>query len=609
MQTRSWCYSRTKYALMNKLGGDWRACVSPRPFRHAPHGPCHPYYTVDLGIDTTAETQSLQDDTENHASLASISLLSVPSITLIQFVHHNPIAPPSTPPTMKASLTRQEVAKHTTEEDLWVIVDHKVYDLSEFIDAHPGGSVVLTQVAGQDATQAFYNLHRHEVLQQYSSLCLGTVEGEKPEVIDPQPGDLSKVPYGEPCWLSPSYKSPYYKDSHRKLQKAMRVFVEEHVKPEAQEKEKDGTHISQELIDKMAKANVLAMRLGPGEHLHGRSLLGVMDGKDFDVFHDLIVSQELNRVNARGFQDGNMAGMTISLTAVQHWLNNKELKQKITDEVLAGKKKMSLAITEAFAGSDVAGLRTTAESSEDGQHYIINGTKKWITNGMFSDYFVTGCKTKKGFSVILVPRGEGVETKPIKTSYSAAAATTYIEFNNVKVPKSYLLGEEDKGFAVIMSNFNHERWMMVCATNRWTRTVLEECLKWTHQRLVFGKPLVAQPVIRQKLAKMIALVESNQAWLEQVTDQMNKLSYAEQSKLMAGPIGLLKFHATRSAHEIADDATNIFGGRGLTQSGMGKVVEMFHRTYKFDAILGGTEEILADLGVRQAMKFMPKAML
>ncbi|KAF2768948.1 acyl-CoA dehydrogenase NM domain-like protein [Teratosphaeria nubilosa] len=510
---------------------------------------------------------------------------------------------------MKAPLTRQEVQKHTAEDDLWVIVDHKIYDLSDFFHAHPGGSVVLRQVAGQDATEAFYNLHRHEVLQQYGSMCIGTVEGETPEVIDPQPGDLSQVPYAEPLWLTPQFASPYYKESHRKLQKAMRIFVETHVKPEAEQKEKDGTYISQELIDKMAENGILAMRLGPGKHMHGLNLMGVMDGKDFDYFHDLIVGQELNRHNMRGFQDGNMAGMTISLTAVREWLNDEVLKEKITKEVLSGKKKMSLAITEAFAGSDVAGIRTTAELSEDGSHYIVNGTKKWITNGSFSDFFVVGCKTSKGFSVLLVERTEGVETKPIKTSYSPAAGTAYIEFDNVKVPRNHLMGPEDKGFQVVMSNFNHERWMMSCATTRWSRTILEECLKWSHQRLVFGKPLITQPVIRQKIARMIQLVEAGSAWLEQTTHQMNNMSYAQQSRLLSGPIGLLKTYVTRCAHDIADDATNIFGGRALTKGGMGKNVEIYRTTYKFDAILGGTEEILADLGVRQAMKFMPKAML
>ena len=151
--------------------------------------------------------------------------------------------------------------------------------------------------------------------------------------------------------------------------------------------------------------------------------------------------------------------------------------------------------------------------------------------------------------------------------------------------------------------------MMAAMVGRWMRTVLEECLKWSHQRLVFGKPLISQPVIRFKLAKMISLVEANQAWLEQTVYQMNHMPYSTQSTHLSGPIGLLKAYATRSAHEIADEATNIFGGRGLTQGGMGSVVEMFHRTYKFDAILGGAEEVLMDLGVRQAMKFMPKAML
>lgn len=146
----------------------------------------------------------------------------------------------------------------------------------------------------------------------------------------------------------------------------------------------------------------------------------------------------------------------------------------------------------------MSGIRTTAKKTPDGKHYIISGTKKWITNGMFSDYFVVGCRTEKGFSVILVEKGEGIDTKLIKTSYSTAAATTFIEFDNVKVPVNHLLGEEHKGFKVIVSNFNHERWGMAAAALRFSRTIVEECLKWSNQRIVFGKKLSAQPVIRQK---------------------------------------------------------------------------------------------------------------
>lgn len=430
-------------------------------------------------------------------------------------------------PTMPHSaLSRAEVAKHNTAEDCWVIIDHKVYDLSDFLDAHPGGNVVLAQVAGKDATVDFYQLHRQEVLTKYKDLCIGTLEGETPEVIDQQPGDLSAVPYAEPLWLRPEFSSPYFTESHRRLQKAIREFTDKYVTPEAQQKEKDGTYISQELIDRMAETNILAMRLGPGEHLHGRKLLGgVVDGKEFDSFHDMILTQEMVRSSARGmclqkktdvvkltnfigYQDGNMAGMSISLTAVKQWLKNKPLRDQLLEEVLSGKKKMCLAITEAFAGSDVAGLRTTAEKTPDGKYYIVNGTKKWITNGMFSDYFVTGCRTKKGFSVILIPRGEGVDTTLIKTSYSTAAGTAFVQFDNVKVPVENLLGEEDKGFVVIMSNFNHERYMMAAAVIRMSRVIVEECLKWCNQRLVFKKALIEQPAIRQKYASILPLTHT-----------------------------------------------------------------------------------------------------
>jgi len=179
--------------------------------------------------------------------------------------------------------------------------------------------------------------------------------------------------------LSAQYKSPYYTESHRTLRRELRKFVDTYVTPEAKEKEKDGTYISQELINRMAETNVLAMRIGPGKHLHGRILLGGIKGEDFDYFHDLITAQELSRANSRGFQDGNLSGMMISLTAVRQWLNNEELKEQVTKECLSGQKKICLAITEAFAGSDVAGIRTTAEKTPDGKHYIINGTKKWVS--------------------------------------------------------------------------------------------------------------------------------------------------------------------------------------------------------------------------------------
>lgn len=239
--------------------------------------------------------------------------------------------------------------------------------------------------------------------------------------------------------------------------------------------------------------------------------------------------------------------------------------------------------------------------------------KKWITNGTFCDYFATAVRTGKkgmgGISMLLIERSAGVETKPIKTSYSGAAGTALVIFENVKVPVENLLGKEHQGFKVIMFNFNHERWGIVCMVNRLNRMVLEECFKWAHQRSVFGKPLIEQPVIRQKLAIMVAQVEGVHNWLENLTFQMTQMPYKEQAEKLAGPIALLKLLCTRTAHDISDHACQIFGGRAITRTGMGRIIEMFQRTYKFGAILGGSEEIMADLGIRQAMRDMPQVFI
>ncbi|KAI5120210.1 hypothetical protein M0805_006316 [Coniferiporia weirii] len=508
------------------------------------------------------------------------------------------------------SFSREEVEKHNTPDDLWVIIDSKVFNLSRFKDLHPGGAAALLdeEVAGQDATEAFFGLHRHEVLlrPQYKRLHIGNIEGEEEQIKPLSAGSVSKVPYAEPTWLNEGFHSPYYKESHRKVQKAMRIFVDEILYPDAQAREADGKRPSQSVIDKMAEVELHAMRLGPGKHLKGRKLFnGIVTPEEFDYFHELVITQEFVRVGARGYGDGLLGGKVIGLPPVLNF-GSSEIKEKIIPDVLAGRKFICLAVSEAQAGSDVFGLHTTATKSEDGKFWIVNGNKKWITNGMFADYFTTGCKTENGFTVLLIERGEGVETKAIKTSYSSTAGTAYITFDNVKVPVENTLGEEGAGIYVMLSNFNHERWVMCCSSARSQRVMVDECLKWATQRKVFGKPLINQPVVRAKIAGMIARAESLQAWLENVTYQMCNMAYKEQAQKLAGQIAFLKMQCTRGAQETARDAVQIFGGRGITQGGMGKFIEHYHRTVTFDSLLGGAEDVLGDLGVRQAVRSMPK---
>ncbi|TFK72901.1 acyl-CoA dehydrogenase NM domain-like protein [Pluteus cervinus] len=507
--------------------------------------------------------------------------------------------------------SREEVARHNTAGDLWVILNSEVYDLSKFAKFHPGGSIVLLseEVAGRDATEAFYSLHRHEVLEknQYMRFKIGVIQGEEVNIFKRKSGSLSQVPYAEPTWLVPGFHSPYYKESHKRFQVAVRGFVEEVIYPDAQAREEDGNPPSQHVIDEMAKMNLIAMRLGPGPHLRGRVLMGgIVEPAEFDNFHELIIAQELARIHARGYSDGLGGGTCIGLPPVLNF-GKKELRERVAEEVLSGKKYICLAVTEAFAGSDVAGVKCRASRVVNG--WVVNGTpsnQKWITNGTFADYFTVACRTDKGGLVaLLVPRGPGISTTLIKTSYSTAAGTSFIQFDNVFVPANHVLGRENHGLQVILSNFNHERWGLTSGSIGGQRAILEECLKWAALRKVFGKPLTSQPVVRAKLAGMIARVESCQNWLESVTYQMTKMNYEQQALNLAGQLAFLKMYSTRAAQETAADAVQIFGGRGITRTGMGRLVEHYHRTLLIDAVGGGAEDVLGDLGVRQALRKMP----
>jgi len=475
---------------------------------------------------------------------------------------------------------------------------------------HPGGEQIIRQYAGQDATETFYDLHRQSVLEKYHPrLCIGKIKGEDDVgIVGSDIGALSDVPYAESTFWRNEWKSPFYTESHRQYRIDLRQWFVNNIREECSLLAKTNKAPSAELYKKIGDAGLWAARVGPGPWMKGRNILGVR-GEDFDMFHELITHEEWCRIcGDAAVQDGLGSGFVIGLPPIMLF-GSKEVQQSIGEPIIRGEKRVCLAISEPFAGSDVANIKTTATKTADGKHYIVSGIKKWITNGTFADYFVTAVRTggpgMMGISLLLIERSEGLETKYIPTSYGASAGTAYITMENVKVPVENLLGQENAGFQCIMANFNHERWFIVAMVAAGCRGITEECFKWTMQRKVFGKPLINQPVIRLKLAHMISHVESLQAWVENITYQMNTMPHEKQFFQLGGPIALMKMRSTRITYEISDHACQIFGGRAITTTGMGTMIENFQRSVKYGAILGGSEEIMADLGIKIAMQQFP----
>jgi alkylation response protein AidB-like acyl-CoA dehydrogenase len=318
-----------------------------------------------------------------------------------------------------------------------------------------------------------------------------------------------------------------------------------------------------------------------------------------------VQAEEIRRgvAGCYGVSDGLIGGVSIGLPPLLKF-GSSEMIKKFAVPCIKGEKRICLAISEPYAGSDVAQIRTFATPLPDGS-WKVSGVKKWITGGMVADYFTTLAQTEKHGSVmLLIERGDGstVSTKPIKTSYSPAAGTAYVTIHNAIVPPGNVIGKVGNGFMQTMANFNFERWGMIVSGNRHSRMVVEESMKWALSRKVFGKALMQQPVIRYKIAEMVAAVETLHSMLEDITYQMNNMNVAQINKDLAGPIALLKYKQTRVATLVSDNACQIWGGRAITGTGMGYIIEKFQRSFKFQAILGGSEEIMADFAIRQAMR-------
>jgi len=293
--------------------------------------------------------------------------------------------------------------------------------------------------------------------------------------------------------------------------------------------------------------------------------------------------------------------MAINSMALPPILNagSDYLKQKVCRDVIEGRKFICLAISEPGAGSDVAKIATTAV--REGDFYIVNGIKKWITGGTMGDFFTTAVRTGDegmgGISLLLIERDmPGVKVRKMPVQFDSAHSTTMVYLEDVKVPVRNLIGEENQGFMLILLNFNHERFLIATGTCREARLCYEESLKYALTRKTFGKRLIDHQIIRAKLAEMARMIETLYDSCERVAYQF-KMGVPDFK--MGGQCALLKVNASRCFELCAREASQIFGGASIVREGQGKQVERMYRSVRATAIPGGSEEILLDFTMRQ----------
>ncbi len=361
-------------------------------------------------------------------------------------------------------------------------------------------------------------------------------------------------------------------EEHEMIRKMVRDFAENEVAPSAAERDENET-FDRAIFDQMAELGLTGI---PWPEEYG----GI--GSDYLAY--VIAVEELSRVCAS-------TGVTLSAhTSLAGWpvykFGTEEQKQKYLRPMAEGKKIGAYGLTEPGSGSDAGGMKTTAKL--DGDHYILNGSKIFITNGGIADIYVvfavTDPEAKNGTSAFIVEADyEGFSVgKKEKKMGIRSSPTTEIIFDNCRVPKENMLGAEGDGFKIAMKTLDGGRNGIAAQAVGIAQGALDAATLYSKERVQFGKPISANQGISFKLADMATATEASRlltyqaAWLES-----NNLPYGKQSamaKLMAGD----------TAMKVTTEAVQVFGGYGYTKD---YPVERFMRDAKITQIYEGTQEI------------------
>lgn len=377
--------------------------------------------------------------------------------------------------------------------------------------------------------------------------------------------------------------SIYFGEEHESFRRSVRQFLEGEVAPRAREWE-EARRIPRDVFRRMGDLGFLGI-LAPGE----------LGGADGSVFHAIALLEELPRSRMGGFVAAVSVQQFIATGAIALH-GTEEQKRRWLAPSVAGTKVGAIAISEPDTGSDVAAIRTTAR--RDGDAWVIDGAKTWITNGVEGDFVVVACRTAAdagagGISLLVVEADTpGFSRSRLRKMGWHCSDTAELTFTDVRVPLGNLVGAENEGFLLIMETFVLERLVTAATSVGSARLALEETRKYVLSREAFGRPIGKFQAIRHRLADLHAELEAvsqlvyHAAWLHERGE--NPVAEACMAKLLA----------TELSKKTADECLQFFGGYGTVEE---YPMERFFRDARFGTIVAGTSEIMREVIAKSAI--------
>lgn len=362
------------------------------------------------------------------------------------------------------------------------------------------------------------------------------------------------------------------------LRAQVRRFVEEEVKPHGLKWEEQG-FVARETLQRMGELGFLGIRY-PAEY----------GGSEMDTLASVVFAEELGRSTFSGFAITVLVHTDMASVHIAH-AGSKAQRERYMPDVIAGKKIVAVGVTEPGAGSDVKGIRTTAR--REGDDYIINGTKTFITNGVYGDLYCVAAKTDPGsrssqsVSMILVEKDTPGFTvaRALDKHGWRSSDTAELVFEDCRVPAANLLGAEGRGFYAIMRNFQNERTIIGAMAMGEAQAAIDLTLDWVTQRKTFGTTLFEKQAVRQRLAMLAAKVEAGRQLVYHAAFLDSRGIDATRE------VSMVKAYCGELVNEVMYDCVQFHGGMGFMRE---STIERMARDARVQAIGGGATEVMLE---------------